>query len=171
MDNRETIALCSPHESENNQLTLYLYHVDEEARNMTAGYYQADRNTQRIMPAEYSLRYLVTAHSKAPVQMREADQSRIIGAVLQTIRDNPIIPQRYLEGSLAEEAAELHISVEKMPLEQMLKIWNNTSKEYKLSVVIMVAGVTIASKQARKVARVTEFVVDTKASDKPGGRQ
>ena len=58
-----------------------------------------------------------------------------------------------------------------MMTEQMLKIWNNTSKEYKLSVVIMVAGVTIASKQARKVARVTEFVVDTKASDKPGGRQ
>ena len=58
-----------------------------------------------------------------------------------------------------------------MPLEQMLKIWNNTSKEYKLSVVIMVAGVTIASKQTRKVSRVTEFVVDTKASDKPGGRQ
>ena len=170
VDNRETIALCSPHESENNQLTLYLYHIDEESRNLTAGYYQADRDTQRIAAAQYTLRYLVTAHSKAPVQMREADQARILGAVLQIVRDNPVIPLRYLEGSLAEEDAELHVTVEKMPLEQMLKIWNNTSKEYKLSLVLMVTGVTIRSKRERKVARVTEFTVDTKASDRPGGR-
>ncbi len=118
VDNRETISLCSPHESENNQLTLYLYHVEEEARNLSSGYYQADRNTQRRMPAQFALRYLVTAHSKAPVQMREADQSRILGAVIQIIRDNPVIPLRYLEGSLAEEGADLHVSVENTPLER-----------------------------------------------------
>ena len=64
--NRELISLCSPHESENNQLTLYLYHVEEENLNITSGYYQVDRDTQRIRPAQYVLRYLVTAHSKAP---------------------------------------------------------------------------------------------------------
>ena len=30
--NRELIALCSPHESENNQLTLYLYQVEEDTQ-------------------------------------------------------------------------------------------------------------------------------------------
>ena len=168
VDNRETIALCSPHESENNQLTLYLYHVEEEARNLTSGYYQVDRDTQRIPPAQFVLRYLVTAHSKAPVQMREADQSRVLGAVLQTIRDNPVIPQRYLEGSLAEEGADLHVTVENTPLEHLLKIWNNNSKEYKLSVAIMVTGVTIQSKRERRVPRVTEVVIDTKAEDRRG---
>ena len=44
VDNRETIALCSPHESENNQLTVYLYHVEEEARNLTSGYYYVKIN-------------------------------------------------------------------------------------------------------------------------------
>ncbi len=171
VDNRETISLCSPHESENNQLTLYLYHVEEEARNMTAGYYQVDRDTQRIPPAQFALRYLVTAHSKAPVQMREADQSRVMGAVLQIIRDNPVIPQRYLEGSLAEEGADLHISVENTPLEQLLKIWNNNSKEYKLSIVIMVTGVSIQSRRERRVPRVTEVIIDTKAEDGREARQ
>ena len=171
LGNRELINLCSPHESENNQLTLYLYHIEEEARSMTSGYYQADRDTQRFRPAQYTLRYLVTAHSKAPVQLREADQARIIGAVLQTLRDNPVLPQRYLEGSLAEEeAAELHLSVEKLPLEQMLKIWNNNSKEYKLSVVVMVTGVAIRSKRERRVPRVTEVTIDTNQADVPGGR-
>ena len=171
VDNRETIALCSPHESENNQLTLYLYHVEEEARNMSAGYYQADRDSQRRMPAQFALRYLVTAHSKAPVQMREADQSRILGAVLQTLRDNPVIPLKYLEGSLAEEGADLHVTVENTPLEQLLKIWNNNSKEYKLSIVVMVTGVSIQSRQERRVPRVTEVIIDTRNEDKQEGRR
>ena len=44
---RELISLCSPHESENNQLTLFLYHVEEESQSVSAGYYQVDRELQR----------------------------------------------------------------------------------------------------------------------------
>ena len=167
ISNRELISLCSPHESENNQLTLFLYHIEEEGQNVTAGYYQVDRELQRMQPARYTLRYLVTAHSKAPSQMREADQHRIIGAAMQAIRDNPVIPARYLTGSSAEEAAELHVMVEKTPLEQLLKIWNNTSKDYKLSFVAMVTGVTIRSRRERRVSRVREITIDTK--ERPAG--
>ena len=73
--------------------------------------------------------------------------------------DNPVIPARYLSGSSAQENAELHLLVERVPMEQMLKIWNNTSKEYKLSFVLMVTGVTIASKRKRQVTRITDFEV------------
>ena len=159
LGNRELIALCSPHESENNQLTLYLYHIEEENQNMTSGFYQADQNTQRRAPAQFILRYLVTAHSKAPVQLRQADQHRIIGAAIQTLRDNPVVPQRYLSGSLDEEHAQIHLAIEKVPLEQLLKIWNNTSKEYKMSFVLMVTGVTIASRRKRQITRITDFEV------------
>ena len=169
ISNRELISLCSPHESENNQLTLFLYHIEEEGQNVTAGYYQVDRELQRMQPARYTLRYLVTAHSKAPSQMREADQHRIIGAAMQAIRDNPVIPARYLTGSSAEEAAELHVMVEKTPLEQLLKIWNNTSKDYKLSFVAMVTGVTIRSRRERRVSRVREITIDTQERPVPSG--
>lgn len=169
LSNRETISLCSPHESENNQLTLYLYHIEEENQNLNAGYYQADRDTQRVRDAQFALRYLVTAHSKAPAQLREADQHRIVGAVIQVIRDNPVIPQRYLNGSMAEEGAELHVIVERTPLEQLLKIWNNTSKEYKLSFVILLTGVSIRSRRERRVSRVTELQIGTAQREYPGG--
>lgn len=162
---RELISLCSPHESENNQLTLYLYHVEEENPNVTAGYYQVDRDTQRIRPAQYVLRYLVTAHSKAPAQLKEADQHRMIGAAMQALRDNPVIPARYLSGSMKEEGSVLHVLIEKTPMEQLLKIWNNNSKEYKLSFVVMVSGVTISSRRERKVARVTEVTMELEQSE------
>ncbi len=158
--NRELISLCSPHESENNQLTLYLYHIEEENQSATSGYYQADQTTQRRSPAQFTLRYLLTAHSKAPTQLKQADQHRILGAAIQTLRDNPVIPQRCLAGSIAEERLQLHLSVERVPMEQLLKIWNNTSKDYKASFSLMVNGVTIDSRRERRVTRVTDIQMD-----------
>ena len=159
LGNRETINLCSPHESENNQLTLYLYHIEEEPQSATSGYYSVDSTTERMRPAQYILHFLMTPHSKAPTQMREADQYRIMGAALQTLRDNPVIPQKNLSGSLAAENARLHIMLDRMNMEQLLKIWNNTSKDYKLSVVVTVTGVTIDSRRSRTVSRVKEVVI------------
>ncbi len=161
LGNRELINLCSPHESENNQLTLYLYHIEEEPQSANAGYYSVDSATERMRPAQYILHFLMTPHSKAPTQMREADQYRIMGAALQTLRDNPVIPQSNLSGSLAAENARLHIMLDRMNMEQLLKIWNNTSKDYKLSVVVTVTGVTIDSRRSRRVSRVKDVIIGT----------
>ena len=161
LGNRELINLCSPHESENNQLTLYLYHIEEETQTLSAGYYSVDSSTERGRPVQFTLHFLMTPHSKAPAQMKEADQYRIMGAAIQTLRDNPIIPQRFLSGSLAAENTQLHVSLDRVPMEQLLKIWNNTSKDYKLSMVVSILGVSIDSRRERRVSRVTEVVIGT----------
>ena len=171
LGNRELINLCSPHESENNQLTLFLYHIEEDSQNMSSGYYSVDSTTERMRPARYILHFLMTPHSKAPAQMKEADQYRIMGAAIQTLRDNPVVPQKYLSGSLAAEKTQLHTSLDRVPMEQLLKIWNNNSKEYKLSIVVMVTGVSIESRRERRVPRVTEVIIDTKAEDGREERQ
>lgn len=167
--NRELIALCSPHESENNQLTLYLYQVEEDTQGQPGGYYQVSQEVQRMRPARYNLRFLVTAHSKAPAQLKEADQYRITGAALQVLRDHPVIDAKYLGGSLAEQQAEIHIALEKINLDQLLKIWNNNSGAYKLSFVVLLTGVEIDSRRERRVSRVTDVAIHTR--EKPqGGR-
>ena len=165
--NRELIALCSPHESENNQLTLYLYQVEEDTQGAQSGYYQVSREVERIRPTRYNLRFLVTAHSKAPAQLKEADQYRMVGAALQVLRDHPVIDQQYLTGSLAEQNARIHVVLEKTTQDQLLKIWNNTSTAYKLSFVVLLTGVEIDSKRERRFTRVTDVSIDTQ--QKPGG--
>ena len=162
LGNRELINLCSPHESENNQLTLYLYHIEEENQGLGAGYYSVDSTTERMRSANYTLHFLMTPHSKAPAQVKEADQYRIMGAAIQTLRDNPVVPQKYLTGSLAAEGTQLHVSLDKIPMEQLLKIWNNTTKDYKASVAVTLTGVSIDSKRTRRVSRVTEVIIGTK---------
>ncbi|MCC8157024.1 MAG: DUF4255 domain-containing protein [Oscillospiraceae bacterium] len=168
ISNREVISLCSPHESENNQLTLSLYQVEEDTQAVASGYYQVDQHTQRIRPAKYHLRFLVTAHSKAPTQMKEADQYRMIGAALQVLKDHPTIDQRYLTGSLAEQGAAIHVVLEKNSQDQLLKIWNNTSKPYKLSFVVLLTGIEIDSKRERKISRVTDVTIVTQEKTMEG---
>ncbi|HIY06967.1 MAG TPA: DUF4255 domain-containing protein [Candidatus Evtepia faecigallinarum] len=166
--NRELIALCSPHESENNQLTLYLYQVEEDTQGVESGYYQVSQTVQRIRPTRYNLRFLVTAHSKAPVQLRQADQYRMIGAALQVLRDHPVIDREYLSGSLAEQDARIHVVLEKTNQDQLMKIWNNTSSNYKLSFVVLLTGIEIDSKRERRVGRVTDVTIHTQQKPREG---
>ena len=163
--NREVISLCSPHESENNQLTIYLYQVEEDTQGVQSGYFQVDRNTERIRPSRYNLRFLITAHSKAPVQLREADQYRIIGAALQVLKDHPVLDEKYLTGSLADQGAQVHVVVEKTSQDQLLKIWNNTSSAYKLSFVALLSNVEIDSRRERRISRVTDVSISTKQKE------
>lgn len=168
--NRELIALCSPHESENNQLTLYLYQVEEDTQGAQSGYYQVSREVERLRPTKYNLRFLVTAHSKAPAQLKEADQYRMVGAALQVLRDHPVIDQEYLSGSLAEQNAQVRVVLEKTTQDQLLKIWNNTSSAYKLSFVVLLTGVEIDSKKERRLTRVTDVSITTEQKPREGKR-
>ena len=168
--NRELIALCSPHESENNQLTLYLYQVEEDTQGAQSGYYQVSREVERLRPTKYNLRFLVTAHSKAPAQLKEADQYRMVGAALQVLRDHPVIDQEYLSGSLAEQNAQVRVVLEKTAQDQLLKIWNNTSSAYKLSFVVLLTGIEIDSKKERRLTRVTDVSITTEQKPREGKR-
>ena len=167
---RELISLCSPHESENNQLTLYLYQVEEDTQGVPSGYYQVNQNVQRIRPARFNLRFLLTAHSKETVQLKESDQYRIVGAAIQVLKDHPVIDAQYLPGSLAQENARINVVLEKTPLDQLLKIWNNTSNAYKLSFTVLLTGVEIASKRERTISRVTDVSIETRWKGQEGGR-
>ena len=161
INDRELISLASPFEAENNQVTLYLFQIDEDLANGFTGYQQETLNIQRMQPAQFQLSYLITAHSKAPVHMKEADQQRIIGKIVQVIKDNPTIPPEYLGGSMAGSGLSLTLNLERPNFEQMMKIWNNNSVPYKLSVVCKIGGVAIDSKRTRYTARVTDIAIDT----------
>ena len=164
---QELISLCSPHESENNQLTVYLFHIEEDQQTAAGGYVQQSRDLQRIAPSQLNLSFLITAHSKAPAQLREADQYRMLGAAIQVLKDHPLLERPHLTGSLADTNAALRLSVERPNFEQMTKIWNNTAKPYKLSIVCKVSGVLLDSKRTRRITRVTDLQIDLEQREVP----
>jgi hypothetical protein len=164
----EQIALCSPLDSKNNQLTVFLFHVELDANSTQAGYYNASPGVQRIRPTYFGLYYLITAHSKAPEHMREADQYRLIGAATQAFLDFPSIPAEYATESLRDAGEQPRLSLQRLTHEQILKIWNSSAVNYKLSIVCKMEGVAIESRRERKVARVGEIVIG--AADVKSGK-
>ena len=76
-----------------------------------------------------------------------------------------------MQGSLLDTGAAIHISVERPNFDQMIKIWNNTTKPYKLSIVCKLEGILIDSKRTRRVARVGDVAIalDEKAGIREGG--
>ncbi len=165
---RELISLCSPHESENNQLTVQLFHIEEDNQTGAgSGFIRQSQDVQRMAPSRFQLSFLITAHSKAPAQLREADQYRMLGAALQALKDQPTLGRQYLQGSLLDTDSLLHLIIERPTFDQLIKIWNNTAKPYKLSIVCKVEGVLIDSKRTRRIARVGD--VDISLDEKPQG--
>jgi len=160
----ELIGLCSPYEPEDYQLTVYLYHIEQSAETR-AGYVQEGKTHQRLAPLTLNLNFLITAHSKAPVQNRAQDEYRIIGRAIQVIRDTPVLTGSLLSGSLAESGAPLRVSVSKLSLEQLQKIWNSNQKPYKLSFAVQ-CTVEIESNVTRTVGRVGEITITL--DEKPG---
>ena len=169
----EMISLCSPHESENNMLTVWMYHMEEESRSGSMAFMSAGPGREQMAAADISAYYLLTAHSKAPQQVRQADQYRILGAAFQAVRDEPVIEAAYLSGSLARTQAELHVSVERPGFDQMIKIWNNTSSAFKPSIAVKITGISIDSARSRTVSRVTDIRMDVEQKEiaAKGGRK
>ena len=66
-----------------------------------------------------------------------------------------------LTGSLAEQGATINVVLEKTSQDQLLKIWNNTSTQYKLSFVVLLSGIEIDSRKERKITRVTDVEIHT----------
>lgn len=64
----------------------------------------------------------------------------------------------------------IHLSVERPNFEQMTKIWSNTSKPYKLSIVCKASGVVLDSKRTRRVSRITDVQIDVAQRTPPRER-
>lgn len=162
INDKELIALVSPHEAENSQLTVHLYHIEEDTLEGYGGFYEETPTLLRQAPGRYILRYIITAHSKAPSHLKEKDQLRMIGKVVQVLRDNTVIPDKFLKGSLEGTGSRLEVSLERPSYEELTRIWGNSqqSTPYKTSIVCRMRGLLIDSTRTRKISRITKAGFD-----------
>jgi len=161
----ESIGLCMPQDPEDFQITVWIYSIEEQKSGASSmGFHldPVDPGIERYSPMQLKVFMLVTAHSKAPSQVRAADEYRIMGRALQTMRDTPVIEKEYLEGSLAGDDMGLNAEMYKLSTEELTKIWNNASKPVKLSFGLSVT-VSLESERVRPVgARINEAYINIK---------
>lgn len=150
----EGIGLCTPHEPEDFQLTVWIYNIEEfNDTGINSGYIADPSNLQqeRYAPMQLRCHTLVSAHSKAPMQTRLTDEYRIIGRALQIVRDTPVIPADRLTGSLANQGGAIQLQYIKLSNDEMGKIWNNANKLIKPSFGLYISSVYMESNRIRPV--------------------
>ncbi len=134
----ELIELCSPAETGDFRLTLYLYSVKENGEFRNSGLV---RNSELSL----SLFYLMTAYSAAEIKSRAYEENYMLGKAMQVMDNHGIVKGSALLGTLAENAETVKINFHPLSTDEMSKLWIFPNVPYKLSVAYMVGPVTLDS--------------------------
>ena len=152
----EAIGLCSPHDPEDYQLTVWIYNIESvNETGVNQGFLPdtANDGIERYAPMQLRLHALVSAHSKAPAQRRLTDEYRIIGRAIQIVHDTPALSAEQLSGSLAVGGTSVQLQHVNLNSDELTKIWNNSGKMIKPSFGVQISAVTILSNRTRTTAK------------------
>lgn len=159
IDKAEKIGLCNPNEPENFQLTVHLYHIEENGNYRQNNMMVENKSRMRYPPLSLKLYYLVTAHSKGKGSIKSEDESRILGRVMQCFYDHSVIEPNLLQGSLKEQEEGIRISFNQLSYDDMQRIWSYPNTPYKLSLSYIVEPVLLNSTRTKNVKRVTDISI------------
>jgi len=136
------IDLRSPREmredNETQGISLWLYRIvrNPDLLNRPPARPAADQIARHALPID--LYYLVT-----PIAAESADEQVLMGRVLQTFNDHPILRGSDFQDSLKDAADELRLALETPSVEEQTRIWHSLQESYQLSVAYRVQLVSI----------------------------
>jgi len=144
-----TVSLLTPDEMTSNGQTgvsLWLYRIVRDENRLNAPPQRVGFDRLRPPPLPLRLHYLVTPiiSGDVGVPVPETEQ-HIMGAVLQTFYENPLVFGSLLSGDFAGTAVEIAVRLESLPLEEITRIWDSLERSYQLCVSYEVSVVEIDS--------------------------
>lgn len=157
---KERIALCSPAEKGDMELTMYLYNIETDAETMLQGMYTLPDGKMRKNPVSLSLYYLLTAYSNSQLISKAYDEHKILGRAIQVLRDNPVLEGNTLKGNLKGSGQKINIYSKNLTYDEIMRIWNFKDVPYSLSMAYKVSPVYIESAKIRSVQRVVDANFD-----------
>ena len=165
----DTIGICDPKERGSFVLGIHPYNFKENTEmRQTDPIVLPDGNLQNP-PASYQIFYMISVASKSEQATKAEDEQRILGKVIQVLRDNPRIPKKYMPETLRLANEDINIEMLNLELEEKVKIWTMFSEPYKLSIFYSVGPLFIDSEIIKAPAkRVTSFAIDKRKIIKRG---
>src|SRR5215472_1080487 len=151
-------------------LSMWLYRLvrDEQTLNRPPRRISATLTRRQPLPvrAHYLMTPIITGNANLPAP--EAEQL-IIGRVLQTFHDEPLISGPDLAGSYQGSSVELAVRLETLGLDETSRIWEGLEHSYQLSISYEVAIVVIGSARQPMDAPPVNVAMAEVAIGAPGG--
>lgn len=159
IQNPNEIGLRSPEDHGDVSLGLFLYSIEESTEVRPAGTAVIRNDTLRKVPVYLSLFYMITAYSSGDVKYRLAQEERILGKVIQTFHDYPVIPLEEIDAERMS-GMDLHVSMQRLSMDEKSRIWNFPNVGNRLSLFYKVTPIAIDSGLESKITRVTELDIN-----------
>jgi hypothetical protein len=137
-------------------LSVWLYRIarDDNLLNHPPRRVAFDRMESRPLPLR--LHYLMT-----PIVSRDemgpgpSLEQSIIGKVLQTLHDHPLLAGAFLRDDLAGTGAQLAVRLEPLGLEEITRVWDALEESYQLCISYEVSVIMLASdEEVHRIAPV-----------------
>lgn len=135
----------------NPHLSLYLYRIDQDGHLRNQPWLPDQQTGQRFPPLPLKLCYLIT-----PLENDEDQNQLMLGRILQYFHDQPVLDSLNgipLDNSYGGNSAEMRVTFEALPMEELSQIWNALRTNFRLSAAYSVRIVTVDSAQAVAEAR------------------
>ena len=139
-------------------VSIWLYRLTRDDQRLNQPPRRIPPDFLRPAPLPLRLHYLITPAMRgaggdpAP----ETDQ-QVLGAVLRTFHDQPLISGAALAGSLAGSDHEIAVRLESPDIDQVARIWDTLDEPYRISLCYEVSLVEIES--VRPDAAVTPVMM------------
>ena len=132
IDKAEKIGICEPKDRGEYIVGIHPYDIKEDLTSQKREPIHLPDGREQDPPSMIELYYMISVSSKAQIELKSAEESRIIGKVIQVFKDNQVIPQNYLPDDSKIE--KIPISMIPLEMEEKVKIWTMFGESYKLSV-------------------------------------
>ncbi len=163
----EQIGTCSPQARGGYVVGIHPYDIKENAENRRIDPIVLPDGRLQNPPVEYTVYYMLSVVSKAEATTKSLDEQRIMGKVLQLLKDYATLPEIYMPEPLRMSGERLTISFLSMELEDKVKIWSMFNEPYQLCTFFSVSPITVDSSIIKTSAkRVTSIHFDAKQKDR-----
>lgn len=135
-------------------LSVWLYRVVRDEQRLNAPPERIAPDRLRPTPLPVRLHYLIAPvigaeGAGAPIETRH----QILGAVLQTFHERPLLSGVLLAGDFAGTSVELAARLENPELESLARLWDSLDAGYQLSLSYEVSVVSISGSQPEALAQ------------------
>lgn len=156
LPNPNEVGLCSPEDHGDISLGLFLYDVKESEEVRQQGAAVIKKEKLMKPPIYLNLYYMITAYSGGDIRYKLTQEQRILGKVMQTFYDYPMIPLEEVDKD-AVNGMDLRIQMQKISIDEKSRIWNFPNVGNKLSLFYKVSPVAIDSELTSDMTRVTDL--------------
>lgn len=143
------VSLASPDgmvQLEQTGVSIWLYRIVRDEQRLNQPPRRLPPDFVRHVPLPLRLHYLITPMMRGAMgdPAPETDQ-QILGLILRTFHDRPLIAGTDLAGSLAGTDGEIAVRLESADLEEIARIWDTLDEPYRTSLCYEVSLVEVAS--------------------------